>query len=119
MGSGSNYQGDHMPGIHQHSMSTPSQATASPTSIRSSIIGGGSRVEEVSQYKAELESVKRENEVLRHRIRELEGLKVRRRASATPTGQNTNAPGSLGDQEDDIKVGESAGSKGLRSDSAI
>lgn len=113
MGSTSAHQGDSMPSIQQRSTYSSSQIPASPTSVRSSIIGGVSRLDEISQFKADLESARRENEVLRHRIRELEGLKVSHRSSAASIMPNTAPDRSSVDQEDDIQVGESALSKGL------
>ena len=112
MGSNSAYQGDYMPSIQQRSTYSSSQVPASPTSVRSSVIGGGSRLDEISQYKADLESARRENEVLRHRIRDLEGLKVSHRSSAASIRPNAATTGSSVDQEDGIQVGESALSKG-------
>lgn len=61
---------------------TPSASEASPA-----ILPGTARYEETAFYRAELESVKRENEALRRRIRELE------RAAAASTVASANTPG--------------------------
>ena len=113
LGSTSTPQGEHPSGFHQQSTHSSSNVPASPTSVRSSNIGGNSRLEEISQIRGELESAKRENEVLRMRVRELEGIKVQRRNSVTSNEPNHNMSGTSANQEDDIEVGESALSKGI------
>lgn len=111
--SNSTHLGDHAANMQQRSAFSPVQAPASPISIRSSIIGAGARLDEVAQYRADLESARTENEVLRHRIRELEGLRVHHQSNTTPTGPDAATAGESGDPEDDIQVGESALSKGI------
>lgn len=100
---------------------------------RSPSLGSGvatARYEEVIQHRFELEAVKRENEALKRRIRDLErNLSSRRRSdrgrdrseSASTSAsvphavnnqrhpQNHNAE----DEDDAVRVGESAGSVGV------
>lgn len=87
------------------------------------------RYEEVAHHRSELEIVKRENENLRRRIRDLErSLSSRRqsgdrlRSDSTSTGVSvrsgavgtTQERGHAENEEDDaVKVGESAGSIGV------
>ena len=88
------------------------------------------RYEEVAHHRSELEIVKRENESLRRRIRDLErSLSSRRqsggdrlRSDSTSTGVSvrsaamgpTQERGHAENEEDDaVKVGESAGSIGV------
>ena len=114
LGSTSTPQGDHLSGFHQQTTHSSSNVPASPTSVRSSIIGGNSRLEEISQIRGELESARRENEVLRMRVRELEGVKLQRRHSGTTSNEPSHSmPGNPANQEDGIEVGESALSKGI------
>jgi hypothetical protein len=51
--------------------------------VRSASIVSTPRYDEVAHYKIELEDAKRENEMLRRRIRELEGLVRDRRGSTS------------------------------------
>ena len=93
-------------------------------SARSSYIPGTQRYEEATHHRSELEIVKRENEALRRRVRELERSLSSRRESATYQSRresvSTNASVPLPSQapaaeeeEDSVNVGESAGSVGL------
>jgi hypothetical protein len=78
---------------------------------------GGSRYEEVAYHRSELEAVKRENEALRRRIRELESM-VRRRGSGSAGAGVARSLHIEGDREsghehsekvdDEVRVGESA-----------
>ena len=61
------------PGVHPHRQSISSQPAASEMR-RSSSIMSTPRYEEVAQQRAELEEVKKENEALKQRIRDLERL---------------------------------------------
>ena len=82
------------------------------------------RYEEAAHHRSELEIVKRENEALRRRIRELERTLSSRRQSESATAPNELASPNLGtrqpagstavDEEDDsVNVGESAASAGV------
>ncbi|KAL8655124.1 MAG: hypothetical protein Q9210_001071 [Variospora velana] len=133
-------QGDHFPNLiplRQPSLSQPHpplgqlpQQTLSPAaSARSSYVHSSAataRYEESAHQRAEMESVKRENETLRRRIRELErrltsnrrharsdsestGTSALRRSAASAHGHD----GSLDFDEDAVHVGESAGSVGV------
>ena len=60
---------------HRYSVSSqPATGDASQRDHRSSSVVSTPRYEEVAQHKAELEEVKRENEVLKQRIRDLERM---------------------------------------------
>jgi hypothetical protein len=91
------------------------------------------RYEETAYHRHELETVKRENEALRRRIRDLERtLRVRRQSDASRTRSEsvgTTASASMRDstsgigrgrerekegEEEPVRVGESARSGGLR-----
>ncbi|KAL8677454.1 MAG: hypothetical protein Q9186_006121 [Xanthomendoza sp. 1 TL-2023] len=140
-------QGDHFPNLIplRHASSTqpnpPSthmlQQTMSPAaSARSSYVPSNAamaRYEETTHHRSEMESVKRENEMLRRRIRELERRLGSRRTSSVShvqsdtesTGASTRRPAAAGqghgqgeslDFDDDavhVRVGESAGSVGV------
>ncbi|KAL8721459.1 MAG: hypothetical protein Q9225_001871 [Loekoesia sp. 1 TL-2023] len=137
-------QGDHFPNLvplRQPSSSLPNppsaqlpQQTLSPAaSARSSYVPSSAataRYEETAHHRLEMESVKRENEMLRRRIRELERTLVNHRASSRghvrsdseSTGTGVTRPpasgghghdGSLDFDEDAVHVGESAGSVGV------
>lgn len=102
-------QADPIPNLYPHRLSNapvPSQPTMSPGSNRSSY-APTARYEEATHYRSELEIVKRENESLRRRVKELERSLNRRRRS------DTAAERSDAGQEDEVHVGESAGSVGL------
>jgi hypothetical protein len=64
-----------LPGPHRYSVSSQ-PATSDPTQrdVRSSSVVSTPRYEEVAQHKAELEEVKKENEALKQRIRDLERM---------------------------------------------
>lgn len=131
--SSSLYQSDHFPNLHSHRhTSSASQQQAPPQhpqptntgSGRSSYIPSTPRYEETSHHRSELEIVKRENETLRRRVRELERSLSSRRESGQGLSRSesvsTNAsvpPQGRGrgveDDEDAVNVGESAGSVGL------
>lgn len=101
----------------------------SPGNARSSHLpsaAGTSRYEEAAHHRSELDIVKRENESLRRRIRDLErSLNSRRqsdigrdRSDSASTG--TSVPPSsrvrtvlMDDDDDAVNVGESAGSVGV------
>ncbi|KAI4290427.1 MAG: hypothetical protein L6R35_000293 [Caloplaca aegaea] len=132
-------QGDHFPNLmplRQPSLFQPHpplgqlpQHTLSPAaSARSSYVHSSAataRYEESAHQRAEMESVKRENETLRRRIRELETrLTSNRHARSDSESTGTSAPrrsaasayghdGSLDCDEDAVHVGESAGSVGV------
>lgn len=101
----------------------------SPSSNRSSY-APMARYEEAAHHRSELEIVKRENESLRRRVRDLERSlnsrrqsdAPRRRSDSTSTGvsvrsataSNTHERGISGNDDDDVvHVGESAGSMGV------
>ena len=126
------YQGDQFPNLYPHRQSNPSlpyPQAFNPASNRSSYTSSA-RYEEVTHHRAELEMVKRENENLRRRIRDLErSLSNRRqsegdrlRSDSTSTGisiRSTVVGGAQDrghtdhEEEDAVKVGESAGSIGV------
>ena len=139
--SSSLYQGDHFPNLNAHrhtGLTSQSQAplssqhTTNPGSTRSSsYIASTPRYEEAAHHRIQLDSVKRENEALKRRIRELErNLSHRRRAGSELTrseslSTNASIPSNTGggiqargsgmveDEDDGVRVGESAGSLGL------
>ena len=95
-----------------------------PGSARSTYVPSTQRYEEVAHHRSELEIVKRENEALRRRIRDLERALSSRRQSESSTRPNELASSHLGirqaaagtavDEEDDsVNVGESAASAGV------
>ncbi|KAG6995807.1 hypothetical protein G7Y79_00041g077590 [Physcia stellaris] len=126
------YQGDQFPNLHPHRQSNPPpphQQAFSSTSNRSSYTLNA-RYEEVTHQRAELELVKRENENLRRRIRDLErslssrrhdaGDRLRSDSASTGISIRSTAVGNTQDrvhaeneEEDGVKVGESAGSIGV------
>ncbi|USP73793.1 hypothetical protein yc1106_01067 [Curvularia clavata] len=88
----------HVP--HRYSMSSQTAATSDPTQQRdhrSSSVLSTPRYEEVAQHRAELEEVKKENEALKQRIRDLErmikegagGEDKQRGRSGAPNGERT------------------------------
>lgn len=101
--------------------------------VRSPSRGSGvatARYEEVTHHRFELEAVKRENEALKRRIRDLErSLSTRRRLSigqdrsesASTSASVPHVVNSQGhpqsriadDEDDAVRVGESAGSVGV------
>jgi uncharacterized membrane protein YccC len=98
------YTGTSFPsGIPPHRYSNASQpATSDPSSAqqaRSASVVSTPRYEEVAHYRQELEEAKRENELLKQRIRELErlikgdadGQRGRRGVSAQSNGANMEA----------------------------
>jgi len=131
--SSSLHQGDQFPNLyaHRHSGSlsqatTPaaSQQTTNPGNARPSYIPTTSRYEEIVQTRAELDAVKRENEALRRRVRELERNLNSQRQSGADLGRSasvsTNASmrqrsgrGRADEEEEPVNVGESAGSIGV------
>ena len=135
-------QGDHFPNLipYRHaSTSQPNPPTSQPlqsnlspaASARSSYLPSSAataRYEETTHQRSEMEVVKRENEMLRRRIRELERSLGSRRASSVshgrsdsastgtgvlPSGTSTRGQGESLDFEDAVHVGESAGSVGV------
>jgi hypothetical protein len=127
--SSSLYQGDHFPNLftHRHTNSAsqgqnPSpQLPLNPGSTRSSYVPSTQRYEEAAHHRSELEIVKRENETLRRRIRELErNLSSRRQSESGPRRSDsisTNAStrpqvrrAGTDEAEDAVHVGESAAS---------
>lgn len=125
------YQGDQFPNLYPHRQSNPSlphQQAFNPTSNRSSYTPSA-RYEEVTHQRAELDIVKRENENLRRRIRDLErSLRSRRqsegdrlRSDSASTGISVRSAAVAGtrdisnteNEEDAVRVGESAGSIGV------
>ncbi|KAI4253588.1 MAG: hypothetical protein LQ352_003600 [Teloschistes flavicans] len=134
-------QGDYFPNLvsHRHTTSSqpPSSAQSYPqnltpaASARSSYLPSSAataRYEETAHHRSEMEIVKRENEMLRRRIRELErtlgsraSSRSHTRSDSASTG-NSALPSVTGGQrqsdtsdyeEDAVHVGESAGSVGL------
>ncbi|KAL6718548.1 hypothetical protein ACLMJK_004640 [Lecanora helva] len=99
--SSSLYQGDHSPNLHGHRhtgsashVQAQSQGTI-PGSNRSSYIPATQRYEEAAHHRSEFEAVKRENETLRRRVRELErGLNNRRESGSRRESMSvhTSAP---------------------------
>jgi hypothetical protein len=105
-----------------------------PATLASSVVAT-SRFEETAYHRAELEAVKKENETLRRRVRELERvLSSRRQASTSSRTRSESASTSASvpavtvsrtrerekekekekeGEEDVVKVGESAASVGL------
>ncbi|KAL8692334.1 MAG: hypothetical protein Q9218_002627 [Villophora microphyllina] len=136
-------QGDHFPNLVSHRHASSSQPPTSSgqshqhnltpaASARSSYLHSSAataRYEETAHHRSEMEIVKRENEMLRRRIRELERTLGSRRASsvshtrsdsagtgigAPPSATGVQRQGDSSDFEDDaVHVGESAGSVGL------
>jgi len=131
--SSSLYQGEHFPSLygHRHTSSasqqqfpSQSQQPSNVGSTRPSYIPSTQRYEEATHQRSELEIVKRENEALRRRIRELERSLSNRRESVTGLSRresiSTNASvpphgprPTAEDLEDAVNVGESAGSVGV------
>ena len=140
--SSSLHQGDHFPNLvpprHSSSSFHPSPQLPAPlvspaASTRSSYVPSSAataRYEEAAHHRSELELVKRENDMLRRKIRDLErnlnghrtSLAGRARSdsestsvSAQPTSAaRANNQGQPVDDEDDVvHVGESAGSAGV------
>jgi len=125
--SSSLHQGDHFPNfyVHRHTGSA-SQAHApslqqAPQSARSSYVPTTQRYEEAAHHRSELDIVKRENETLRRRVRDLEralnsqrqegsGL-ARSESGSTNTGMRSR--GAADQDEDSVNVGESARSVGV------
>ena len=140
--SSSLYQGDHFPTLyaHRHTGSgsqahlPSSQQPLNLGSARSAYVPSTQRYEEAAHHRSELEIVKRENEALRRRIRDLEralrrildlerALSSRRQSesgtrpnelASTNLGTRQAAAGTAVDEEDDsVNVGESAASAGV------
>ncbi|KAL9600168.1 MAG: hypothetical protein Q9179_003302 [Wetmoreana sp. 5 TL-2023] len=136
-------QGDHFPNLVPHRHASSSQPNPPPApllqqnlspaaSARSSYLPSSAaiaRYEETAHHRSEMEIVKRENEMLRRRIRELKRTLGSRRASsvshtrsdsastgisALPTATSGHGHGEpLDFDEDAVHVGESAGSVGV------
>ncbi|KAI4097380.1 MAG: hypothetical protein L6R37_006816 [Teloschistes peruensis] len=134
-------QGDHFPNLVAHRHTNPSQPQSSAqshpqnltpaASARSSYLSSSAataRYEETAHHRSEMEIVKRENEMLRRRIRELERTLGSRTSSRSHTRSDSASTGNgalpsiTGGQrqsdtsdyeEDGVHVGESAGSVGL------
>lgn len=130
--SSSLHQSDHFPNFVPQRLSISSQhghnqQSISPSSARSSFIPSSAstaRYEEAAYHRSELEIVKRENDMLRRRIRELERSLSSRRARSDSASTNvsisqrssggTQGQTSGADEDSDtVKVGESAGSLGI------
>ena len=80
-------------GPHPHRYSVSSQTAAADPTHRSSSVVSTPRYEEVAQQRAELEDVKRENEALKQRIRELERM-IRSNSHADAQRGRRGAPSS-------------------------
>ncbi|KAI4262536.1 MAG: hypothetical protein L6R42_002294 [Xanthoria sp. 1 TBL-2021] len=134
-------QGDHFPNLvplrhpsssQPHPPSVLQQTLSPAASVRSSYVPSSAataRYEETAHHRSEMENVKRENEMLRRRILELERSLRSRRASSTshaPSDSEStsarpqataggNQSASLDFDEDAVHVGvgESAGSVGV------
>ncbi|SLM38157.1 hypothetical protein LPUS_08289 [Lasallia pustulata] len=133
-------QYDHYPHHYSHRQSGSFQhgyplsvQASQPSMARSPSLGSGvatARYEEVTQHRIELEAVKRENEALKRRIRDLERSLNSRRlsdmgrdrsesastsASVPHTANSQGHPQSRNadDEHDVVRVGESAGSVGV------
>ncbi|KAI4162858.1 MAG: hypothetical protein LQ342_003575 [Letrouitia transgressa] len=139
--SSSLYQGEHFPNLIPPRQSSSSfhpspqlpQQTISPAiSTRSSYVPSSAataRYEEAAHHRSELEMVKRENDMLRRRIRELERNLSSHRTSlaehtrsdsestgvsvAPTTGAGAGQSRVMEEDEDTVHVGESAGSLGV------
>ena len=123
----------HPSSSHPNPGQLPQQTLSPAASARSSYVPSSAataRYEETAHHRSEMESVKRENEMLRRQIRELERSLACHRASSrghgrsdsesTGTGINRSSAvgghghdGSLDFDEDAVHVGESAGSVGV------
>ncbi|KAL1888034.1 hypothetical protein Sste5346_009831 [Sporothrix stenoceras] len=75
----------------QQQQQRPGAATPSASEMSPALIPGTARYEETVFYRAELENVKRENEALRRRIRELEQAAA---ASSAPGSEQAQPPSS-------------------------
>ncbi len=94
------------------------QQTISPGSARLSHLPpvvATTRYEEAAHYRSELEIVKRENDNLRRRIKELErSLHERRQSYSSGRARSDSGQTIIMDDDDEsVTVGESAGSVGL------
>ncbi|KAI9881256.1 MAG: hypothetical protein M1830_005542 [Pleopsidium flavum] len=126
----------HGGGNHPQSVQFAPQSTLSPDNPRSpslsSAAAATTRYEEAAYHRSELDVVKRENETLRRRIRELERSLSSRRDSDAGRRRSTSATTSAGvnaglrdsggqrgrglekdDDDESVGVGESAGSVGV------
>ncbi|KAI9805472.1 MAG: hypothetical protein M1825_000723 [Sarcosagium campestre] len=139
------YQTDHLPANMQHHRQSYSSNHGHGLSIHSTHYAGSldpgvsptsagsaiARYEEAAHHRSELEVVKRENDALRRRVRDLELLVRSRRQSTSETGRSTtsdstsvsvagNAASARQGSErparegldEPVRVGESAGSAG-------
>ncbi|KAI4272166.1 MAG: hypothetical protein LQ337_005480 [Flavoplaca oasis] len=133
-------QGDHFPNLvplrhptssQPHASSVHQQTLSPAASVRSSHVPSSAataRYEETAHHRSEMEHVKKENEMLRRRIRELERTLGSRRASSVSHARSDSEsvsarpPATSGiqseplDFDDDavhVGVGESAGSVGV------
>ncbi|KAL9037306.1 MAG: hypothetical protein Q9180_003795 [Flavoplaca navasiana] len=133
-------QGDHFPNLvplrhptssQAHASSVHQQTLSPAASVRSSHVPSSAataRYEETAHHRSEMEHVKKENEMLRRRIRELERTLGSRRASSVSHARSDSGsvsarrPAISGTQsesldfDDDavhVGVGESAGSVGF------
>ena len=130
--SSSLYQGDHFPNPYTHRQTgsasqaqlTSPQQPLNPGSARSSYVPSTQRYEEAAHHRSELEIVKRENETLRRRIRELERSLSSRRLSEPGLGRSESVSTNTStrpqarrtgtdEAEDAVHVGESAASMGV------
>lgn len=111
--SGSFTNAEHFPSFYQQRPGLPhhQHSTSSITSTENVQLSG--RYEETAIHKQELEGVKRENELLKRRIRELE-----RTLSVQSRTRSESVASAMGkDEESDsggVRVGESARGGGLR-----
>ncbi len=134
--SSSYYQGEQFPSLYghrhtssasQHQLPPQTQQPQQPINLgsaRSSYIASTQRYEEATQQRSELDIVKRENEALRRRVRELERSLGNRRESAAGLSRresispNVSVPRqiphpSAEESEDAVSVGESASRRGV------
>jgi hypothetical protein len=82
-----------LPGPHRYSVSSqPATSDPAHRDVRSSSVVSTPRYEEVAQHKAELEEVKKENEALKQRIRDLERM-IRGNNDADGQRGRRGAPG--------------------------
>lgn len=123
------HQGDHFPASLPHRPSISSQpgfsqpsthiplSATSPSSARLSHLPPAiatSRYEEAAHYRSELDVLKRENDSLRRRVKELEGSLNEHRKSYSNRFRSDSGQTVINDDDDEsVNVGESAGSVGL------
>lgn len=127
--SSSLHQGDHFPAVMPHRPSISSQTgfsqptthiplpAMSPSSARSFHLPPAvatSRYEEAAYYRSELDVLKRENDNLRRRVKELERNLNEHRQSSSSRSRSDSGQTIINDDDDEsVNVGESAGSVGV------